>query len=268
MAIVYQHKRKDNNEIFYIGISKKYDRAYSKKSRNQYWKNIVNKYDYFVEITHENICWEEACVIERYLISFYGRYDLGLGKLVNMTDGGDFSPNYTKEVIKRMIRNSCTPEAIAKRVANSDFSRLSDPKVIADRIAKIDFKAIAAKRDPAYLKDPIKLAKCHTPDATAKRIKNTDWKSLMIKKVANTDYSKILPILHSEESKNRSREAAKKRRIPILQYDLQNNFIREWSGCIEIEKELNYGRTYIRNCCNDISTSYKGFIWKWKYPKG
>jgi hypothetical protein len=89
MAIVYQHRRKDTNEIFYIGIGKNENRAYKcGKFRSEFWNNIA-KHGYVIEITHRDITWEEACVIEKYLISFYGRRDLDLGPLVNLTDGGE-----------------------------------------------------------------------------------------------------------------------------------------------------------------------------------
>ena len=38
MACVYQHRRLDDNTVFYIGIGKDASRAYSKKQRNPYWK--------------------------------------------------------------------------------------------------------------------------------------------------------------------------------------------------------------------------------------
>lgn len=38
MAVVYQHRRKDTNEIFYIGMGRDINRAYSKHSRNKYYK--------------------------------------------------------------------------------------------------------------------------------------------------------------------------------------------------------------------------------------
>lgn len=89
MALVYQHRRKDSNLIFYIGItSNNKNRPYCKQ-RNKYWKNIVSKYGYIVEILIEDISTEEAKDIEIGLIEYYGRKDLGLGVLVNMTDGGD-----------------------------------------------------------------------------------------------------------------------------------------------------------------------------------
>lgn len=91
MAHVYRHVRLDNNEPFYIGISahNKYKRANSSVCRSRYWNNIVNKTDYRVDIFMDDLTWEEACEKERELITLYGRKDLGLGTLVNRTDGGD-----------------------------------------------------------------------------------------------------------------------------------------------------------------------------------
>jgi len=89
MAIVYLHKKKDTQEVFYVGIGVLKERAYTKHKRSELWKKIVKKYDYDIIITHDNICWEEACSIEKYLISFYGRIDIKTGILTNMTEGGD-----------------------------------------------------------------------------------------------------------------------------------------------------------------------------------
>lgn len=86
--VVYRHL-KPNGEVFYIGIGKTKKRAYSKCGRNRHWHNTVNKYGYEVQILKEGLSWEEACELECILIDYYGRRDLGLGPLVNMTDGGD-----------------------------------------------------------------------------------------------------------------------------------------------------------------------------------
>lgn len=88
-CVVYQHKRNDTNEIFYIGIGTTEHRAYSKHGRNTHWKNIVNKVGYSVEIITTCDIWSEACQIEQYLIKYYGRKDLNTGILVNKTDGGE-----------------------------------------------------------------------------------------------------------------------------------------------------------------------------------
>ena len=89
MAIVYEHYRKDTNEIFYVGIGKTTARSKSKSNRNPHWLSIVKKYGYYIKVTYQNITWEEACEIEIKKIKEYGRRDLDLGPLVNLTDGGE-----------------------------------------------------------------------------------------------------------------------------------------------------------------------------------
>jgi hypothetical protein len=95
MAVVYQHRRLDDDAVFYIGIGQNKARAYSKSGRNKYWKNIVNKVGYRVIILIGEISLEESWKIEIGLISYYGRYDLGTGLLVNMTEGGEGSHGRT-----------------------------------------------------------------------------------------------------------------------------------------------------------------------------
>ena len=103
MSIVYLHKRKDNNQVFYVCIGRSKKRAYDKHRRGKFWKDFVKNHEYSIEITHEDIVWEEACTIEKYLISFYGRRDLNQGPLVNMTDGGDSGIlNHNKETVEKM----------------------------------------------------------------------------------------------------------------------------------------------------------------------
>jgi hypothetical protein len=89
MSCVYRHIRLDKNEPFYIGIGSNTYRATSKNNRNKHWKNIVSKTDYEVEILFEDLSRDKAIEKEIELIKLYGRKDLGLGTLCNMTDGGD-----------------------------------------------------------------------------------------------------------------------------------------------------------------------------------
>jgi hypothetical protein len=89
MFTVYRHRRIDTNEIFYVGIGKVKTRPYSKHNRNPLWYNIVNKTDYIVEILYTDLTSDDAKELEMFLISEYGRRDLGTGPLVNMTNGGD-----------------------------------------------------------------------------------------------------------------------------------------------------------------------------------
>lgn len=125
MAIVYQHKKKDTGELFYIGIGNNKRRSTSIFKRSQLWHNTVNKHGLNVEITHSDICWEEACCIEQYLISFYGRRDLGTGILINMTDGGDgrYGAKISEETRIKMSDSHKGKPAPRKGCKNSNETR-------------------------------------------------------------------------------------------------------------------------------------------------
>lgn len=111
MAQIYSHIRKDLNQIFYIGIeldskTKYKKRAYS-KFRSKFWKNIVNKTDYFVEIMYDDLTNESVKEFEKFLILLYGRKDKGVGNLVNLTDGGDG------------VLGKVTPVEVRNKISNS-----------------------------------------------------------------------------------------------------------------------------------------------------
>ena len=123
MAVVYRHIRLDNNEPFYIGIGKNKYRAYSESQRNRHWKYLVNKNGYKVEIVCDDVDYDTAKQIETYLIRYYGRRDLGLGVLVNMTDGGDGSLNHKPSDETRLkMRNA----RIGKSVSDKTRKKLSE----------------------------------------------------------------------------------------------------------------------------------------------
>jgi hypothetical protein len=111
------------------------------------------------------------------------------------------------------------------------------PEAIAKRIANTDYKKAAKKRNNTkqqLCKNNI-MESCHTPEAIAKRIANINWKKF------------------SEDRKK-----------PILQFDKQNNFIKEWPGIIDAAKILNIGNSAIQQCCNGKQKTSGGFVWKYK----
>ena len=111
MAIVYVHKKPDN-EVFYVGIGVARKRAKSVYGRNKHWHNVVNKFGFSVEILFDNVDYETAKDCERYLIKYYGRKDLGLGTLVNFTDGGEGPSGYifTDAAIQKLKERPFTDE--------------------------------------------------------------------------------------------------------------------------------------------------------------
>lgn len=53
---------------------------------------------------------------------------------------------------------------------------------------------------------------------------------------------------------------------PIIQYDKQGNFIKEWVSVNEVERVTGYSHSHIVNCCNHnkLHKSAYGYIWRYK----
>ena len=52
---------------------------------------------------------------------------------------------------------------------------------------------------------------------------------------------------------------------PILQFDLQGNFIKRWESASEAKKTLNIPGANIGRCCTGERKSASGFIWKHEF---
>jgi len=87
---VYQHKKADTNEIFYVGKGKD-KRFVESKSRNPHWHNVVNKYGFDSEIIVKDVDEEFSFLVEMEAIDVYRRRGI---KLVNVTDGGEGASGY------------------------------------------------------------------------------------------------------------------------------------------------------------------------------
>jgi hypothetical protein len=134
VAYLYRHIRLDKNEPFYIGIGndESYRRSTIKANRNTYWKNIINKTSYRIEILLDNLTWQEACKKEIEFILLYGRKDLGTGSLVNMTSGGDGTPGIkrSEEYILKLSERQKDGKAYwyGKKHSEETIRKMSDSK--------------------------------------------------------------------------------------------------------------------------------------------
>ena len=136
MAYVYRHTRLDKNEVFYIGIGSdnKFKRANEFNSgRNKHWNNIRNKSKIKVDILYSSISWEDACDLECLLINMYGRSDLKLGSLTNMTDGGDGSVNI---IVSKETRSKLSKAGLGREMTEYTKSRLLKTKLGVPRSEK------------------------------------------------------------------------------------------------------------------------------------
>ena len=123
---IYYHL-KPCGEVFYIGIGND-KRPNSKQNRNKYWHNIIEKYGYEVQVLKNDLSWEDSIELEILLISWFGRKDLKLGTLVNMTDGGEGNKNIVmtpESNIKRSLASKGIPKTNrgVKRKGHSQETR-------------------------------------------------------------------------------------------------------------------------------------------------
>lgn len=123
MAVVYQHRRLDTNEVFYIGIGKEKKRAYIKSNRSKHWKAVIAKYGYEIDVLIDGCSWEDACEVEAGMIESYGRLDLGLGLLINLTDGGDGNSG---KVLTEKQREEISNRQLGKKLKESHIKALSE----------------------------------------------------------------------------------------------------------------------------------------------
>jgi hypothetical protein len=70
--------------------------------------------------------------------------------------------------------------------------------------------------------------------------------------------------LHNIKYGTRGKRAGEKTKRPIIQYDLDGNFIKEWNGTIDASKGLNIYVSNIWKCLNNKIRQTNNFIFKYK----
>lgn len=83
-SYIYLHKRLDTGLPFYVGKGTGY-RFRTKKDRNTYWHNIVNKFGFQPVILQSKLTHQQALNAEKFTIALFRKFF----KLANLTDGGD-----------------------------------------------------------------------------------------------------------------------------------------------------------------------------------
>lgn len=100
---VYTYYDPRNGDPIYVGLGKN-NRAFKhwkKKANNVFFQNVLNKIRAQglcprIEFVSMGLSFNEACALEKQMISLFGRRDLGKGTLCNLTDGGDGTAGYVR----------------------------------------------------------------------------------------------------------------------------------------------------------------------------
>ena len=282
MAYLYRHIRLDKNEPFYIGIGncKNNKRAYTNSNRNKYWHNVVNMTAYEVEILFDEISIQEARKKEIEFISLYGRKDMGTGCLVNMTDGGDGCLNkiITPETAKKIGDSNRGKKYSAeqkKQMSESAKKRLQIPEQYKKHCDNLKGKP----KKPRSIEHRNKISENNKNKVFTSDIRKnmSEGQKRRIAKNGGVLFTKEQLIENGKKISKSSlgkkmSESSKKKmgdnqKLPILQYDLDGNFIKEWDGVIDAAKSMGKYSTNIIRCCRSKFKQAYGFIRKYKYPE-
>ena len=128
----------------------------------------------------EGITEEHAFRVEKALIAFFGREDLGTGLLVNLTDGGDGTSGYrpSAELIERQAATRRgrpqSPESNAKRSAALRGRKKSPEHIVAAAAGQCGSKRLSGwwsteeGRAKQRQNDHSRLGQPHTPETIEK----------------------------------------------------------------------------------------------------
>lgn len=256
-----------NGEVRYVGKSNNpIERnishiSESKRKVNTYKNNWINNLlkngQYPIMEIIDEVDISEWQFWEKYWISQFKAWGF---KLTNGTDGGDggntFKTLPTFKKLKTKEKLSKSRNFFYKTHENANKGKKLSEEV-KNKISKNNSKYWLGKTHSNETKDKISF-------------------SLIGKKLSEITKLKIgkksKNRLHSEESKEKirianigkklSEQTKNKFRKPIIQFDLDNNLIKEWPSIKDAQDKLSIKN--ISNVCCEKRKSCGGFIWKFK----
>jgi len=230
---VYCHQRKTDGKCFYIGkgTGKRYK---SKYGRNIYWNRIVNKHGFVPIILINNISERKAFELEADFCKQIG-YNNICNAREEFGNGGHSLSNETRRKISKAKKGHiCYNDEWKRKIGEGNKGK------IVSKESRMKMSKPKSEETKLKMKGPRQKQSQETIQKRTKSLTGKSKPEGFIKKL-------------SEFNKK-----------PILQYDLQGNFIREWEGIVDAAKQLKLNKTGISNNLIGVAKSCSKFIWKYK----
>lgn len=263
---VYEHRRKDNGAVFYVGKGKG-SRSSNGHNRGRYWNNVCNKAGgYTITYPVKDVDEELALLAEVELIDLYRRTGV---RIVNINDGGEGAPGWVpSEETRRKIgeANRHTPKASGERHG------MYGKKHSEESLAKMreSQQKVARKGEAHHM-----YGKHHTEEALAKMSEAIKGKFVGEQNpFYGKKHSEETRRLISEKSTGRktSDETKAKQRAAMLASAVGGKLSRpvfcvtngKTYHCINAaQRELSVARQLIRMVCNGKMKQTKGYVFEW-----
>jgi hypothetical protein len=162
---IYQHRKADTNEIFYVGKGSK-NRLNNTICRSNFWKNIVKKHGFTAEILFDNLTEELAYLAEQEVIDRYKW--LGI-RLCNLSAGGMGGTGVvkSKETIEKLRKAN-----IGKKLSDEHKKKISESNkgnkcALGYKRTEAEKKAISER---AKLQKPSEETRKKMSEAAKKRV--------------------------------------------------------------------------------------------------
>jgi hypothetical protein len=174
-----------------------------------------------------------------------------------------------KELIKKNIKNPLNRNYnIPGKGFHSGFLNKTHSN---ETLAKISLSQNNRKPVRQYCSNTGKYIKSWTSIAQASKqlnISRSDISGVISGKLKTA--GNYIWIVESKENKElneidiNSKKYINKGSISVVQYDMNNNFIKEWNSGLEAAKTLSIDNSHITKCCKNKINSAYGFIWRYK----
>jgi group I intron endonuclease len=233
MKTIYLYIKECPSGLKYLGITSK--NPYKYLGSGKYWRNHLNFHKFKIKDIKTIILLETEDI---EIISFWGLY---YSKIYNIVESDSWA-NLMPESGYKILFTKEIRDKISK-------SLLGNKRTLGRKLTNETINKIKLTKSKLNLKPPM-LGKKHTEETKNKM-------SISRKGIKNPKKGHLI----SKKNREALSLAAMK---PVLQYDLQGNFIKEWDCARYAAKELGLIATNITQCCKERAKTVGGFKWKYK----